>query len=129
MHRLIIFTALLFFSSLCLAQVSKKTYQTVMTGNAESIKIDIEGAKVILKETKGTRILVETSIELSLPNEALLNFVVESGRYELSKTVDATSRQLALSSKKNKNVIIVKGETCREKVVYTIYIPNSIKSF
>lgn len=100
-----------------------------MTGNAESIKIDIEGAKVILKETKGTRILVETSIELSLPNNALLNFVVESGRYELTKTVDATSRQLFLSSKKNKNVIVVKGETCLEKVVYTIYVPSSINSF
>lgn len=99
-----------------------------MTGNAESLKIDIEGAEVELKETKGTRILVETSIELSLPNEALLNFVVEQGRYELTKSVDAMSRQLSLQSKKNKNVIVVRGETCREKVVYTIYVPNTIKS-
>ena len=129
MHRFIILIALLFISSLCFSQVSKKTYQTIMTGNAESIKIDIEGAKVDLKETKGTRILVETSVQLSLPNEALLNFVVESGRYELTKTVDATSRQLSLSSKKNKNVIVVKGETCKEKIVYTIYVPNTIKSF
>jgi hypothetical protein len=129
MHRFIILIALLSISSLCFAQVSKKTYQTIMTGNAESIKIDIEGAKVDLKETKGTRILVETSVQLSLPNEALLNFVVESGRYELTKSVDATSRQLSLSSKKNKNVIVVKGETCQEKIVYTIYVPNTIKSF
>lgn len=115
MHRFIILIALLSISSLCFAQVSKKTYQTIMTGNAESIKIDIEGAKVDLKETKGTRILVETSVQLSLPNEALLNFVVESGRYELTKSVDATSRQLSLSSKRTKMLLLSKERLVKKK--------------
>jgi hypothetical protein len=126
------FLSVLFFTlclCFCQGQVSKKTYQTIMTGNAETIKVSIEGATVELKETKGTRILVETKIQLSLPNEALLNFVVESGRYELVQTMNATTRELSLESKKNKNVIVVKGENCEEDVIYTIYIPASIKSF
>ena len=35
-------------------QVSQKTYQTIIAGNAESVKVDIPGAEVHLKETKGT---------------------------------------------------------------------------
>lgn len=110
-------------------QISKKTYQTIIADNAETVKINIQDADVELKETKGTRILIETSIQLSVANEALLNFVIENGRYELVQTVDAAARELVIASKSDKNVIVVKGETCKEHITYTIYIPASMKSF
>lgn len=110
-------------------QISKKTYQTIITDNAETVKINIQDADVELKETKGTRILIETSIQLSVANEALLNFVIENGRYELVQTVDAAARELVIASKTDKNVIVVKGETCKEHITYTIYIPTNMKSF
>jgi ethanolamine utilization protein EutA (predicted chaperonin) len=112
----------------CAAQVSKKTYQTIIAGNAESVRVNIEGAEVQLKETKGTRILVETLIQLSVPNEALLDFVVESGRYELTQTMDQSTRELAIESKKDKNVIVVKGEQCEEHITYVVYIPTTMRS-
>lgn len=94
-----------------------------MTQDAETIIVDIKGDEVEIKETKGTRILVETLVKLSLPNEALLNFVIESGRYELIKKYNASTRVLSLESKKNRNIIIVKGDECVENIIYKIYIP------
>ena len=110
------------------AQVSEKTHQTIITGGAEVLRLDIKDAEVNLKETKGTRILIETSIKLSVPNEALLNFVIKSGRYELSQKYDAGTREMVIATKKDKNVIVVKGEECYEKVVYDIFVPTSMKT-
>ncbi|MBL4648698.1 MAG: hypothetical protein JKY03_03130 [Aureispira sp.] len=108
--------------------MSKKAYQTIIANNTDLIKINIEGAAVELKETKGSRILVETVIRLSVPNGALLDFVISNGRYELIKTEDQSKRELLLEAKKNKNVILVKGKTCTEIVTYTIYVPSSMKA-
>ena len=118
-------TSLFFTFSLCccIGQISKITYQTIMTQDAETIIIDIKGDEVEIKETKGTRILVETLVKLSLPNEALLNFVIESGRYQLIKKYNSSTRELSLKSKKNRNIIIVKGNECQEEIKYKIYIP------
>jgi len=90
--------------------------------------VNIEGATVELKETKGTRILIETSIKLSAPNEALLNFIISNGRYELVQTKEESTRELLLEAKEDKNVILVKGVRCAESVAYTIYVPSSIKA-
>lgn len=118
----------LLLTCLSFGQVSKKTYQTIIAGNAEAVRINITGANVDFKETKGSRILVETMIKLSVPNEALLNFVIENGRYELSQTMDASTRELVLESKKDKNVIVVKGEICAEEVTYIVYVPSNIRT-
>jgi uncharacterized ubiquitin-like protein YukD len=113
----------------CIAQVSKTIHQTFTLDNAEKITLDLDSKDINYKETKGTRILVETKITLSLPNQSLLDFVVNNGRYNLIKSVDATSREISLSSQKNKNVIVVRGKECVEDVVHTIYVPSSIKRF
>ena len=110
-------------------QASQKTHQTFISGDAESIRVKVEGADVQLKETKGTRILVETKVTLSVPNEALLNFVIESGRYNLVQVVDPTTRQLTLEKKKSINALVVKGEECEEHITYVVYVPTSIRSF
>lgn len=117
-----------FLSHHCLGQVSKKTYQTIIAKDTEVIRINIKGATVELKETKGTRILIETQVKLAVPNEALLDFVISNGRYELIQTKDQSKRELLLEAKKNKNAILVKGEACLEIVGYTIYVPNSMKA-
>lgn len=121
-----IFCALI--TCLCFGQVSKKTFQTVIAENTETLRLDIKDATVELKETKGSRLLIETSIKLSVPNEALLNFVISNGRYKLTQTIDASNRELILGSKKDKNVILVKGEICAEEVTYVIYVPKGIRT-
>lgn len=111
----------------CYAQVSKKAYQTIVVGDTEVLKIAIEGAKVQVKPTKGKRILVETSIVLSVPNQALLDFVVEKGRYNLDQMMDVATRTFSLVSPKGQNVIIVKGKECEEHVSYIVYVPEGIR--
>jgi len=112
---------------ICCAQVSKKAYQTIVVGDTEVLKIAIEGAEVQVKSTKGKRVLVETSVVLSVPNQALLDFVVQKGRYNLDQMMDAANRTFSLISPKGQNVIIVKGEQCKEHISYVVYVPEGIR--
>lgn len=109
-------------------QMAKKTSQTVEIGQAETLRLDVPNAKILWRTTKGNRIIIETSVELSVPNEALLNFIINNGRYELLCQINERTKQMVLSSKRNRNMLIVKGEECQEHVVYTIFIPPSLRS-
>lgn len=108
-------------------QVSKTLHQTFTLDAAEKVNVNVVAKKIEMKETKGSRILVETKVTISLPNDRLLDFVCNSGRYDLTKTMDATTRELTISSKKTNDVIVVKGEECVEVLEYTIYMPASVK--
>jgi hypothetical protein len=116
-----------FGTEVCFCQVSKTLHQTFTLDATEKVNINVVAKKIEMKETKGTRILVETKVTISLPNNRLLDFVCNSGRYDLTKTVDATTRELTISSKKTNDVIVVKGQECVETLEYTIYMPASVK--
>lgn len=117
----------LVFSHAASAQVTKTLHQTFTLDGAEKINVNVVGKTVEIKETKGTRILVETKVTISLPNPRLLDFVANSGRYDLVKTLDAGTRELTLGSKKSNDVIVVKGEECKETLEYKIYLPSTVK--
>lgn len=108
-------------------QVSKTLHQTFTLDAAEKVNINVVAKKVEMKETKGSRVLVETKVTISLPNARLLDFVCNSGRYDLVKIVDASTRELTISSKKTNDVLIIKGEECVEVLEYIIYMPTSVK--
>ena len=109
------------------SQVTKTLHQTFSIDAAEKVNLNVVAKKIELKETKGSRILIETKITISLPNERLLDFISNSGRYDLIKTVDGATRELSIASKKSTDVIVVKGEECHEILEYTIYMPQAIK--
>lgn len=109
------------------AQVSKTIHQTFTLEEAEKVNINVIGTDVEMKETKGSRILVETHIKISVPNEALLNYIVNNGRYDLMKEVDNTNGEITLKSKKTRDVLIIQGKEVNEELSYTIYMPTSIK--
>lgn len=108
-------------------QVSKTLHQTFFLDGAEKVNINVVAKDIRMEETKGTRILVETKVTISLPNARLLDFVCNSRRYDLVATVDATTKELTISSKKSNDVIIVKGEECIETLEYVIYMPANVK--
>lgn len=112
--------------SLSFAQMTKRTSQTVEISNAKTLRLDVPNAKVYWRTTKGRRIIIETQVELSVPNEALLNFIMNNGRYELTCRINERTKQMVLSSKRDRNILIVKGEECQENVVYTIFVPSSL---
>ncbi len=114
-------------SGMACGQVSKTLHQTFTLDNAEKVNINVVGKNIELKETKGSRILVETKVTISLQNPRLLDFIANSGRYNLIKTINSGTKELTLASKKSNDVIIVKGEECQEVLEYLIYLPKSVK--
>ncbi len=67
------------------SQVAKTLHQTFTIESAEKINVDLDKAQnIFLKDTKGSRILVETKVRLSLPNQSLLDFVVKTAATILS---------------------------------------------
>ena len=108
-------------------QVTKTLHQTFTLDAAEKVNVNVVARRVEMKETKGSRILVETKVTISLPNDRLLDFVCNSGRYDLIKTIDASTRELTISSKKTNDILIIKGEECVEILEYVIYMPTSVK--
>lgn len=129
MKRYIFLTlAICFFAAVSsFAQASMKYTQTFAAYDADKINVDIKGnnVKVVYKETRGTRILLETTVVISSDNLRLLEFVVEGGRYELTKDYDANTRQLTVNNKKDNDLIIIKGQEIKEEVTYVIYLPES----
>ena len=112
---------------ICFGQVSKTLHQTFFLDGAEKVNINVVAKNVRMEETKGSRILVETKVSISLPNARLLDFVCNSGRYDLQAKIDATTKELTISSKRTNDVIVVKGEECVESLEYVIYMPASVK--
>lgn len=112
----------------CHGQLAKNISQTIEIGKAETLRLDVPDAKILWRTTKEKRIIIETTIELSVPNEALLNFIINNGRYELLSQTNERTKKMVLYSKRKRNILIVKGEECKERVIYTIFVPPSLRS-
>ena len=121
-------TILLFCLLLCYSvsysQVTTILHQAFSTDGASTIRINIDEENLKVKETKGSRVIIETRISISLPNKNLLDFIAENGRYDLIKSYDTSTKEIVLSSQEHKNVLIVKGEVCEEMLDYTVYLPQ-----
>lgn len=112
------------------SQISKSITQTFNINDAESLSVNLNSSNIQIKYTKGSRILVETTIETSLDNPPLLEFLVQQGRYDLNKEYNPNTRSLSLfNKKKEKDVIIVKGKQLEEELTYIIYVPNKLAIF
>jgi len=120
-----LFFALLAISSK--AQMTKTIHQTFTLEDATSVDINVVGKNVEIRETKGSRVMVEITIQLSEPNERLLDFIINSGRYNLDRTIDAAQGRLKIASKRTNNVIMVKGKECYEQLSYIFYVPAAVK--
>ncbi len=89
---------ILFTTSLLVGQTSKKMAEHIaLVECVTKLKIELPQNKVDLRSTKGSRILVETNVSLSLSNEHLLGYLIETGRYNLKTTVDNTNHTMTLS--------------------------------
>lgn len=123
-----VFIAVIFSTSL-FAQATASTNELITATNIEVINLDLDSDNIEIKETKGSRIIIESHIKLAtVNNSAMLNFLVSSGRYALESRTDATTQTLSITRKKAMNVLLVKGKECEEIISYTILIPDSIKT-
>jgi hypothetical protein len=119
---------ILFMANFCNAQFSQTIHRTyVLEANINQVKLNLNSTNIQYRETKGSRVMVEMLISADVPNEAMMNFLIENGRYELNSQNDMTSSTLTLSSVKPANVIVVKGKECKEEVSYIVYLPSTVK--
>lgn len=109
------------------AQASLTFNQTFSTLKATNLELKLNSQNIKIKNTKGSRIIVEASVQISSSNYNLLEFMQNTGRYELEQQMDADRKVLILSTKRLKNVVVIKGEEIRETISYTVYVPNTIK--
>lgn len=110
------------------AQTSSiKLNQTFSSRAINSINIDIHNPNLNIKTIKGSIIVVETSVEISSTNFRLLEFIADNGRYNLVGELDEATKVLNIKEPKKKDAIKIKGQTLKETVVYTIYLPENKK--
>lgn len=109
------------------AQASLTFNQTFSAFKATTLELKVNSQNIQIKPTKGSRIIVEASVKISSPNYNLLEFMQKTGRYELEQQLDANQKVLVLSTKRLKNVVVIKGEEIRETIHYTIYLPSTVK--
>jgi len=117
------------FSTLLFAQSGTTFHQVFNTDNNTQkvlLNIKIPEENIEIRRTAGSRIMVETSVKISMVNDNLLNYLGNSGRYDLSSAYNEAESTITLSEPKDNNVIIVKGQECVETITYTITIPESI---
>lgn len=109
------------------AQVSQSLHQSFSMHGAESISIQVNSPDLTIKYIQGTRILVETKVNVSMDSPTLLSFLVQKGRYDLMTEIDTHSKCLTISPKSKENLILVKGKQLQEHISYIIYIPETMK--
>ncbi|MFT5645606.1 MAG: hypothetical protein ACI976_000279 [Aureispira sp.] len=125
------FIAILFsiiLSSSLFAQAMASTNELILATNIEILNLDLDSDNIEIKETKGSRIIIESYIKLTtVSSNALLSFLVNSGRYSLENKRDVTTQTLNIGCKKTRNVLLVKGKECEEVIFYKILVPASVK--
>jgi len=114
-------------SGLCWGQLSQQITQTIPFSGAQLLRVAIPNAEVYFKEAKGDRLIVETNIELSVPNETLLNFVINNGRYQLKWELDPKTKELWITTQRDRDLLVVRGEVCQERIFYVIYVPQKLR--
>lgn len=130
MKHLFLFIVLVCCTSItALAQATASVNQTINTQDITTLQLDLNSSNIEIRETKGSRLIVETHITVEgINNPALLEYIVKSGRYELNGVADVSTQTLTLSQKGNAKLLVVKGQTCTEQIHYTILVPSNIKN-
>lgn len=120
---------LLGFSTPTFAQ-SGTTFHQVFNADSYTQKvlldISLPEENIEIRRTQGSRIMIETSVKISMVNDNLLNYLGNTGRYNLSSAYNEAESTITLSAPKDNNIIVVKGEECTENISYVILVPEDI---
>lgn len=89
-----------------------------------SIYIKLNTTNIEVKHMKSNRVMVTGNVKLGIPNLFFLEVLIKKGRYELFLSADG-GNGLRLEDK-TRQPIILQGETCKEDVFYTVFVPETI---
>lgn len=108
------------------AQATFTLNQTFSTMGAQQIQLDVPSDAIVIKTTKGSRIIVESNVRLSTPNENLMQFLVKTKRYELTHEYNAERKLLTLKRPRPESAVVYQGEEVEEYIKYTLYLPQKV---
>jgi hypothetical protein len=119
------FTILFTFCAVLLfAQLEKTVHQTFNVTDAQNIMMKMN-TTYELKTWPGDAVLVETNIKLENATNAILNFVVESGRYEIVLEDQGNGANFNLKEKNTKRAqLTTKNGIVNESVSIKIFVPE-----
>ncbi|MCP4437987.1 MAG: hypothetical protein GY810_03510 [Aureispira sp.] len=107
------------------AQSHKIVQQKVLVTEAGQLSIEgITEGDVKVQYTKGKDMVIKTQVRLSVKNNQLMSFLVDSDRYEL--TAELKDGEIVLSSSNHKESIDLGNEKLREYISYTICVPENV---
>lgn len=106
-------------------QLRKVIHQTFDLDSVAVLNFDLYGDYVV-ENWAGSNVLSETTIKLYQASDAVLNFFIESGRYELLADKSGTSLALKSKDKERKSIKTSRGETT-EIVKMRIMVPESFQ--
>ncbi len=120
-----IFTFILIFSvHFLFAQLEKTVHQTFNVTDAKNIMVQMN-TPFELTAWPGDAVLVETNIKLENATNAILNYVVESGRYEISFEDQGNGANFNLKEKNTKRAqLTTKNGVVNETVAVKIFVPE-----
>ena len=109
-------------------QASNKIAQiATLPVGATTVRINAPSSQIEVFKTKGTRISIETAVQIKIGTLSLLDYLFKSGRYKMTILANGQLNMLTLSPSINNNVLLVKGTECEEIITYKIYIPERVK--
>lgn len=90
------------------------------------LHLSLNSSEVQLQYIRGTRIMITGQVRLSIPNVFFLETLIARGRYHLYLTPDG-GNGLRVEDKTRQRMVL-KGEPCKEKVSYVLYLPETIQT-
>ncbi|MCP4440749.1 MAG: hypothetical protein GY810_17515 [Aureispira sp.] len=123
----LVFTLFIAIQSTSNAQVQQRTTEHItFNEDIESLHFRLPKKDVEIKTTKGSRILIEAQITLSIGEVKLLDFLVKSGRYNFSIKQDNIQESIEITNVAPSNGVLIKqGKEIQETIKHTIYVPVS----
>lgn len=88
-----------------------------------TLHIRLNTTNVEVKYSKGTRVTVSGSVKLGIPNLFFLEVLIKKGRYMLYMSPSGNGLRI---EDKDRQHMVLQGETCEEIVSYTLYVPETI---
>lgn len=126
--RNILLLVLGLFSSICgYGQLQKITHQTFTVSDSVTILVIAPYGDYQFEAWPGNKIMLETKIKLYNATGSILDFLLESGRYEVIIEREEALLRLVSKDKKRQAIRTKKGE-CFEEVEMRFFIPEEFIS-
>jgi len=118
--------SILFLVSFSVVAQSEFTTISLHSTDASIVSVENEDAVITIEPTRGSRVIIETTVKLSISNDALAEFIKNQNRHSVSID-ETTNGQMTIKYLKPSTINSTTTSNIEEKVYITIKVPNTVK--